>query len=115
MRPYKMTVMRTDIIFMHRLTSILSKAKMTSSPTFMDSMAVSIASSMVSTLIAVWELMTPPAALTTCCPTSKTAIVMVKVFDTIQTATHILKKYLKNIHVSISCMLFFSVSMVISS
>ena len=66
-------------------------------------------------MIAVSELITPPAALTTYCPTSKTAIVIVKVLETSQTATHILKKYLKNIQVSISCMLFFSVSMEISS
>src|SRR5699024_566430 len=92
-----MTVIRTDKIFMHRLTSILSRASTTSSPMFIDSIAVSIASSMVSTLIAVSELITPPAALTTYWPTSKTAIVIVNVLDTIQTATHILKKYLKNI------------------
>ena len=100
---------------MHRLTSMVSRASTTSSPISIDSIAVSIASIMVSMLMAVCALMAPPAALTTCCPTSKTAIAMVKVLLTRYTATHILKKYLKNIHVSISCILFFSVSMEISS
>ena len=52
---------------------------------------------------------------TTCCAISNTAIVIVKVWVTRYTATHALKNHLKNMNVSISCILFFSVTMLISS
>ena len=77
-----MTVISTDITFMHRLTTIVSSASVTNSPISIDSIAVFMASIMESTLIAVCELIEPPAAFTTCCPTSKTAIAIVKVLLT---------------------------------
>ena len=61
------------------------------------------------------EPITPAAPETTCCAISNTAIVIVKVWVTRYTATHALKNHLKNMNVSISCILFFSVIMLISS
>ena len=49
---------------------------------------------------AVLPEMIPALALTTCCATSKTAMVMLKVFVISMTATKVLKTHLKNIHVS---------------
>ena len=50
-----------------------------------------------------------------CCAISNTAIVISKVCVTKKTATKALKNHLKNINVSMSCILFFSVTMLISS
>ena len=68
-----------------------------------------------STSIFVSPPITPAAPETTCCAISNTAIVIVKVWVTRYTATHALKNHLKNMNVSISCILFFSVTMLISS
>ena len=57
----------------------------------------------------------PAAPETMCCAMSNTAIVMSKVCVTINTATNALKNHLKNMNVSMSCILFFSVTMLISS
>ena len=65
--------------------------------------------------IAVEPPITPAALFTTCWPTSKIAMTISKVWDTIHTATHILKKYLKNMKVSTSCMLLALVTMEINS
>ena len=105
----------TDMIFMQRLTrlvSITSKSSsgisIASSPACMDERAAS-------TSIFVLPPITPAAPETTCCAISNTAIVIVKVWVTRYTATHALKNHLKNMNVSISCILFFSVTMLISS
>ena len=78
----RMTVMTPDLIFMPRLTSMVSRASTASSPIPMDAMAASIWAIRESTLMAVYPLMDAPAALTTCCPTSNTAIVISKVWFT---------------------------------
>ena len=50
-----------------------------------------------------------------CCATSKTAIENSKAWDTNHTAIHILMMYLKNSKVSVSCILFFCITILISS
>ena len=77
-----MTVIITDMIFMPRLTSMVSRASTASSPIPMDTMAASIWVIRESTLMEVCPLIAPPAALTTCCPTSNTAMVISKVCPT---------------------------------
>ena len=57
----------------------------------------------------------PAAELTSDCPTSKMAITILKVLVTRNTAINALKNHLKNIQVSMSCILLRSVIMVISS
>ena len=103
------------MIFMHKLTRLVS---MTSN----NSSGISIASSpdcmearAAATSMLVLPLITPAAPETTCCATSNTAIVISKVWVTRYTATHALKIHLKNMKVSTSCILFFSVTMLISS
>ena len=79
-----------------------------SSPACMDDRAAV-------TSIFVLPPITPAAPETTRCATSNTAIVISKVWVTRYTATHALKNHLKNMNVSTSCILFFSVTMLISS
>ena len=60
-------------------------------------------------------MMTPALWFTTFWPTSKIPMTMFQVFVTISTAQNVLNIHLKNIQVSTSCMLFFSVTSWISS
>ena len=103
---------RIEEITTARLVSITSNKSsgisIASSPSCMEARAAA-------TSISVLPLITPAAPETTCCATSKTAIVISKVWVTRYTATHALKNHLKNINVSTSCILFFSVTMLISS
>ena len=108
-------VITMDMIFIQKLTSRVSKASTTSSPISISSITASICEISADASMAVSPDNAPAAEFTTDCPRSKTAIVIVKVLLTRYTAIIILKKYLKNIHVSMSCMLFFSVSMEINS
>lgn len=61
------------------------------------------------------ELIMPAALLTTLCATSNTPMMMSHVLVTISTAQKVLKIHLKNIHVSKSCILFFSTTICKSS
>ena len=63
----------------------------------------------------VLPLMSPAALFTTLCATSNTPNTMLNVLDRIVTATKVLKNHLKNIHVSISCILFLSIIRLMSS
>ena len=63
----------------------------------------------------VFPMMTPALLFTTLCPTSKIPMTMFHVFVTMRTAQKVLKIHLKNIQVSTSCRLFFSVTSWISS
>ena len=67
---------------MHILTRAVSITSKSSSGTSIVSMLAVIAARVLSTSIAVSELITPAALLTKCCPTSKTAIVMSKTWVT---------------------------------
>ena len=55
------------------------------------------------------DMMMPDALLTTLWAASNTPITMFHVFVTMSTAQAVLNIHLKNIHVSTSCILFFSV------
>ena len=55
------------------------------------------------------DMMMPDALFTTLWATSNTPITMFHVFVTMSTAQAVLNIHLKNIHVSTSCRLFFSV------
>ena len=74
--------MATDNIFIVMLISIVSNASKNSSPTSISSIVSSRLVIAVVASISVLPLITPAAPLTTCWPTSKTAIVMLKVFVT---------------------------------
>ena len=56
------------------------------------------------------ETITPAALFTTLCATSNTPMTIFQVLDTISTAQAVLNIHLKNIQVSISCILFRSVT-----
>ena len=60
-------------------------------------------------------MITPALLLTTLCPTSKMPMTIFQVLVTISTAQKVLNIHLKNIQVSTSCILFFSVTSWISS
>lgn len=61
------------------------------------------------------ETITPPALFTTLCDASKIPMTMFQVFVTMRTAAAVLNDHLKNIHVSMSCILFRSTMSWISS
>ena len=103
------------MIFMQRLTRLVSMTSRSNSGISIASSPDCMEARAAATSMFVLPLITPAAPETTCCATSKTAIVISKVWVTRYTATHALKNHLKNINVSTSCMLFFSVTMLISS
>ena len=103
------------MIFMHMLMSMVSRASCRISPSSMSSMAAVRSATVALTSMAVSAPITPAARDTSCCPRSKTPITKSKVWVTRKMATKALKNHLRKIPVSKSCMLFFSVTMVISS
>ena len=109
------TVIKMDIIFIERLTNPVSMERSRSSgiSIFFNLSPIELMVEEISMLVS--ELITPAAPDTTCCATSNTAIVISKVWVTINTAIHALKNHLKNIKVSSSCRLFLSIIMLISS
>ena len=80
---------------------------------------VSSCASMLGTTVArsrlVFPIITPALWFTTCCAMSKIPMTIFHVFVTIKTAAKVLNTHLKNIKVSMSCILFFSVTIWISS
>ena len=100
---------------MHKLTRLVSSMSKRSSGISIPSSPSCMEARASAASIAVSLLITPAAPETMCCAMSKTAIVMSKVCVTRKTATNALKNHLKNIKVSMSCRLFFSVTMLISS
>ena len=116
MRPYKMTVMRTDMIFIHKLMTIVSMPRPISSPIpivsiWLLNMVVRVAC----TSRLVEPDMEDAACVTTWLPTSNTAMTISKVLESSMTAIQALNKKRKNRLVSKSCILFLSITIVISS
>ena len=103
------------MIFMQRLTRLVSSTSKSSSGISISSSPSCMAARASATSIFVSPPITPAAPETICCAISKTAIVMLNVLVTINTATKALNIHLKNMNVSMSCILFFSVTMLISS
>ena len=96
---YDVPGMTTDRIMEQSCTTKDCRNSPRSGPSSISSNVPRIDSS-VDASTAVLPEMIPALALTTCCATSKTAMVMLKVFVISMTATKVLKTHLKNIHVS---------------
>ncbi len=89
MRPYNTTVIRTDMIFIHKLTIMVSIPSPISSPMpIAESWLLNMVVSVVVTSMLVEPDMTPAAFVTIWLPTSKIAIVMSKVLLSNITAIH---------------------------
>ena len=101
--------MHRDRAFMVSPMISVSIVRPNSSGISMASNVVCISPSAPATSMLALPLITPALCCITCWDTSKTAITIVKVCVTKYTATVVLKIHLKNINVSTSCMLFFSI------
>ena len=111
-----MTVIRTDMIFIHKLTIMVSIPSPNSSPILIsENCSLNIVCSVLETSILVSPLIAAAAELTMWLPTSNTAITMSKVLLNSMTAIHAFIKKRIKMAVLKSCRLFLSMTMEISS
>ena len=96
------------------LNNHVKNSNVVSSCTF-NSFNDSINSAESTWIIALLDETMPSVLVVRLAPTSKNAITKLKVFESKYTAIAALKTYLKKLKVSISCMLFFSFIICISS
>ena len=111
-----MTVIRTDMIFIHKLTIMVSIPSPNSSPMLIsENCSLNIVCKVLATSILVLPVIADAAEFTIWLPTSNTAITMSKVLLRSMTAIHAFIKKRIKIAVLKSCRLFLSMTMEISS